>query len=97
MRIVLAFVAGGSALGALWGATLVVVSLLAGGHTWAGMLLLGGVASFPAGLWAIDLSSRIMMAGGPDPVYLAMVVGPAANLGCMAALLGVIVALSRRR
>jgi hypothetical protein len=74
-----------------------MLSPLAGGHTWAGMLLIVGVASFPAGLWAIDLSSKVMMAGGPDLVYLAFVVGPASNFGCIAAVLGTIVALLRRR
>jgi hypothetical protein len=97
VRIVLLFTGSGIALGALVGGTLAMLSIVAGGHTWAGMLLIDGVASFPAGLWAIDLSTEVITAGGPDLVYLAFVVGPATNFGCIAALLGIIAALSRRR
>jgi hypothetical protein len=85
--------AGGGAIGLL----LLLVSLLGSRHTWAGMLLLSGVFSWPAGVWVIEVLPYATTPGSRALDLATIGIGPVVNGAVIGAGLGLIDRLARRR
>lgn len=94
---VLRWSATGAGIGGACGLALLCVSLLGGRHVWAGMLLLAGVLSWPAGLWTFEPLTRAIEAGVWGSRYGALVAGPLMNGAALGALLGCLAWLGARR
>lgn len=76
----------GAGVGAVLGAVFMLISLIGGDRTWVAMVLFAGVASWPAGLWPLDMSEGAVRAGIWGARYLPFL-GPLLNgLVCGAAL-----------
>ncbi len=88
LATVLRWSAAGAGLGLACGVVLLLVSVLGGGHTWAGMLLLAGVLSWPAGLWIFDALPRAMQTGIRGIELISLIAGPLANGAVLGGLLG---------
>ena len=83
--------AAGAGLGAAGGVVLLVVSLVGGRHVWAGMLLIAGVASWPAGVWVFGPLTRAIQAGVWGAELGTLVAGPLVNGGVLGGVLGCLV------
>jgi hypothetical protein len=86
----------GACAGAVAGLALVATSLLGGERVWAGMLLIGGVLSWPAGLWAFDASQSAIQAGVWGSRYLPLWAGPLFNGLVIGAIIGCADAITSR-
>jgi hypothetical protein len=88
VRTVVRWSAAGAGLAAICGLVLLGVSVLGGRHVWAGMLLLAGVLSWPAGLWVIDPLTSPFPPGTRAAELAIVVMGPLMNGAVLGALLG---------
>jgi hypothetical protein len=91
LSTVLRWSAAGAGLGGVAGAALLLVSLVGGRHVWAGMLLLAGVLSWPAGIWTFEPLTRAIEAGIPGAELGSLIAGPVMNGAALGALLGCLV------
>lgn len=89
--------AAGAGIGGAGGLLLLLFSFLGGGHTWAGMLLLSGVLSWPAGLWVFDPLTRAIQAGVPGAEPGSLVLGPVINGAVVGVVLGFVAWLASPR